>query len=111
MADCPKDVQVIKSGAVANCDGFLFSDAAEKRAAEARDDVEHFNKLVPKLEQKIVKEEERNTVLEKRLDLYIKQSDVLAKELAQRNNNEFIKNVGLVVLGAIVMRYSYDLSN
>ena len=102
-AECSKEVQVIEEGQTANCSGFLFSDSAEKKAAEAKNDVIYFNKLVPRLEQKINKESERNAILEKRLDLYIRQSEVLAKDKVKSDNRKFWERVGMFMLGSLIM--------
>lgn len=109
-SECPKPVQVIKQGQVANCDGFLFSDKAEVEAAEARDDVKYFNKLVPKLEQRVKLEQDRSDILEKRLTLYINQAEALARHKAKSETRVFWERLGFFVAGSLVMYGAYQVA-
>jgi hypothetical protein len=110
-SECAKPVQVIKVGEVANCSGFLFSDKAEKDAATARDNVEYYKTYSSALEQKVTLELDRNKILEKRLDLYIDQTNKLTEKSAQLENNNFYKNVGLFFLGGLAMYAAYNVAN
>ena len=92
-------VKQIDSGEKAPCDGFFFSNNAERDASEAREDVKYFNKLVPKLEERILKEQTVNTILEKRLGLYIKQSNILALDRVKSDNRVFLERMGMFILG------------
>lgn len=109
--ECSTSVQVIKEGEPAPCSGFLFSDEAEKRAAEARDDVKYYGKLVPKLEKKIELEIQRNGILENRLDLYMDQTETLAKRNAKIEDRSFWKHVGFFFLGGLAMYGAYEVAN
>ncbi len=110
-AECVKPVQVIQEGEAAPCKGFLFSNEAEKRAADARDDVAYYEKLVPSLEKKIDLESKRTQILEKRLDLYIDQSERLAKQNAKMEDRAFWKNLGMFFLGGLAMYGAYEVAN
>lgn len=110
-SECQKPVQVIKAGEVANCDGFLFSDKAEKDAATARDNVEYYRSYSAALEAKVDLELNRNKILEKRLDLYIDQTNKLTEKSARQENDNFYKNVGLFFLGGLAMYAAYNVAN
>ncbi len=91
-AGCPKPVSPIRTGEVAVCDGYLFSPEAESEAYKA--------KRISELQ------EEENKILQTRLDMYIKQSDILAKEVGKRDNMDGLYKflyfgLGVVVTGAI----------
>lgn len=101
-SDCPEKVQVIEKGQEANCDGFLFSDEAEKEAAEARDDVKYYKKLTTKLEKRIEIGNKSEDIVLKRLETYKTISDELAKEKARNENLELIKNTVYFSFGALV---------
>ena len=109
-ASCPKPVQLIEKDEKANCSGFLFSDEAEKRAAKARDDAKFYELLVPTLEERINKGIEREKILEQRLDLYIKQSEVLANDRAKSERRKFWERIGLFALGALAMYGAVELA-
>ncbi len=87
-ADCPNSVTPISKGQVAVCDGYLFSPHAESEAWKA-------TKLADLREQE-------NKILERRLELYIKQSDTLAQEVAKRDNYEGLYRLGYFVIGAVL---------
>lgn len=96
--ECPKNVQPIKAGEVANCNGFLFSPSAESDA--------WYNKeLSQKLQKKTELQEQETKILEERLQLYMKQSDVLAKDAAKRDNLDTLYKLGYFALGALVTGY------
>lgn len=100
-ADCPKDVQVIKQGQEANCDGFLFSNAAERQAEEYRSDSLFYKSYSDKLQEKIKLEATEIDILQQRLNLYIQESNTLSNEVAKRDNNESLYRFGYFVLGVI----------
>lgn len=91
FADCPQNVQVIKQGQTANCDGFLFSPSAESDSYKAK--------------QLADLEKTENDILNERLQLYMKQSDALAKDVGQRDNSESLYRFGYFLLGAIITGY------
>ena len=104
---CPKPVSVIKQGEVATCSGFLFSPEAEQQAEEYRADSEFYKRLNKSLNEKTGILENENEILQKRLNLYITQSEVLSKDKAQRDSTEtlyrFISfGLGVLVTGLIV---------
>jgi hypothetical protein len=74
FAECTKPVQPIEKGQAAPCSGFIFTEEAESKAFKATQLVDLYK--------------EENEILERRLDLYIQQSDKLANEVATKRNNE-----------------------
>lgn len=91
FAECPKNVAPIKKGDSAVCDGYLFSPEAESEAYKAKELAE-----LRKAE---------NEILSQRLELYMKQSDVLAKDVARRDNTESLYRVLYFALGAVLTGY------
>ncbi len=89
--DCNSSVRPINKGEPAQCTGYLFSPSAESAAYKAT--------RISELQK------EENEILQKRLDLYIKQSEVLAKEIAKRDSTEDLKRLGMFVLGVVVTGY------
>lgn len=87
-SDCTKPVQPIKQGETAVCDGFLFSPSEEESAYKAT--------------QIVDLQKEENEILEKRLTLYMQESDALAKERAQKDNIEGLYRFAYFTLGVIV---------
>lgn len=100
-ADCLKDVQVIKQGQEASCDGFLFSNTAEKQAEEYRSDSLFYKSYSDKLQEKIKLEDNEIDILQKRLNLYIQESNALSNEVAKRDNNEGLYRFAYFVLGIV----------
>jgi hypothetical protein len=86
--ECPKPVQPISEGQSANCTGYLFSDKAESDAYKAT--------RIAELQK------EENEILQKRLDLYIKQSETLAKQISKKDSTEGFVRIGYFVLGAVL---------
>lgn len=106
-ADCPKDVQIIKQGQTANCDGFIFSNNAEKQAEQYREDSIFYKSYSDKLNEKIKLEAAENDILQKRLNLYLNESQRLAEEVSKRDNNEGLYRfiyfaLGVVATGLVV---------
>lgn len=89
--DCARNVQPIEKGQAAQCDGYLFSPGAEETAAKA-------------VETAKLREQE-NDILNRRLELYIKQSDVLATEVSRRRVTDDLYRGLYFVAGAIVAGY------
>lgn len=102
FASCPKNVQVIQKGQEANCDGFLFSDEAEKKAAQAIEDSKYYKKLNERLEQRKKLTDKEIEVLDKRLKLYIEQSETLAERLNKRETQNSWERVLWFSLGIVV---------
>lgn len=101
-ADCPNNVQPIKKGEVAVCDGFLFSDGAEKTASQARDDADYYKKLSDKLQEKSDLEDKQSQILNDRLKLYIDESKALSKTVAQKDNTESLYRFVYFALGVVI---------
>ncbi len=87
-SECSKPVQAIQEGEKANCSGFLFDKKTEEAAYKATRIVEL--------------QEKENQILEKRLELYVKQSEALAKELAKKKNTEEFVRVFYFIGGALI---------
>lgn len=91
-SDCASNVQPIKEGQAAQCTGYLFSPQAESEAYKATQ--------ISKLQA------EENKILQTRLEMYMHQSDVLAKEVGKRDNTDGLYKflyfgLGVVVTGVI----------
>lgn len=104
-ADCPQKVQVIDKGQVASCDGYLFSDEAEKEASKAKRDAEFYKSVNDLLTRKTQLQTKENDILERRLNLYMNQSNVLAQEVAKRDNTDSLYRMGYFILGVVVTGY------
>lgn len=86
--DCTRPVTPIRTGERAVCDGYLFSPDAESEAYKAKQLADLYKK--------------ENEILEKRLELYVRQSDVLAKQVARTENTESLYRLGYFALGVII---------
>ena len=102
LADCPKDVQIIKAGDKANCDGFLFSKEAEQQAEQDRDDLSFYKIIYAAQTHKVDSLVDENNVLQKRLDLYIQESKTLSQEKARSETTETFIRIGYFTLGVFV---------
>lgn len=92
-SECPNRVQPIQQGQAANCSGYLFSPDAESEAYKATQLADLYKT--------------DNEILEKRLKLYMDETQALSKELSSRDNNESIYRfiyfgAGILVTGLIV---------
>lgn len=101
FSDCVQDVQTIKQGDIANCDGFLFSDAAEKQAEQYRSDALFYKSYSDRLNEKVQLEANENDLLQKRLNLYVQESATLSQEVSKRDNNENLYRFAYFVLGVV----------
>jgi len=95
-------VTPIKKGNVATTDGFLFDHDSESQAEQNRTDADYYKKLADKQKEKIDLQDNESQILEKRLQLYIKESDTLVKARASDSFNEKLLLFGSFSLGAIV---------
>lgn len=86
--ECISKVQAIKEGQSAQCTGYLFSPEAESSAWKAT--------RISELQK------EENEILEKRLNLYVQQSDALAKQLAKKETMEGLVRIGYFILGTVI---------
>lgn len=89
--ECAKPVTPIEKGISSPCTGYLFSPAAESDAWKT--------KQLSELQV------QQNAILERRLNLYIQQSDVLAKQVASRDNTESFYRIAYFVVGAALTGY------
>lgn len=101
-SDCPKDVQVIKQGQAANCDGFLFSDEAERDAEDYKNSADYFKELSDALKEKSRLQADENKILEQRLKLYVDTTQTLSQDLAKRDTNETLYRFVYFSLGVLV---------
>jgi len=99
--ECPY-VKPINRGQKAECDGFYFSDDAERAASNAKKDVEVLKKINDELEKKSAAQAKETEILERRLNLYVTQSEILSKKEAQRDNMESLYRIGYFALGALL---------
>jgi len=87
-AKCPEDVQVINKGEIANCDGLLFSPEASKQVDETQEDAKYYKDLSDKLQVRRDYADKEINILDKRLHLYIQQSEILAKEVYRKERED-----------------------
>lgn len=80
----------------------MFSDAAEKDAATARDDAAYYKKMSDKLGERSKLQDDENAVLEQRLKMYMDATSNLSKEVATRDTTESYIRIGYFVLGVVV---------
>lgn len=85
-ADCPKKVSPIKRGEVAQCDGFLFTDEAEKEASQARDDVKAYKEIVRLQDINITYLKKENDTANERLQNFIVQTRELSKQVVMHED-------------------------
>jgi len=78
---CPEDIQVLNKGQVANCDGLLFSKKASEDVDETQDDLVYYKTLSQKLEERKNLTDKELSVLDKRLQIYMEQSQILAEQV------------------------------
>jgi hypothetical protein len=87
-ADCPEDIQVVTKGQIVNCDGILLSPIASKKADEAIQDSKYYKALSDKLIERQDYTTKEMNILDKRLQLYVEQSQILSKELVYKENQD-----------------------
>lgn len=96
------NVTPIKKGDVATTDGFLFDSSSMDQADQYRADARFYKLYSDQLVNKSDIEENENTILQKRLNLYIQESSQLAKEQASKNTTEDLIRIGYFSLGVLV---------
>lgn len=101
FAQCPKNVQPIKKGEAANCDGFLFSPETEKKANEAVEDVKYYKELNLRLTKRKELTDKEINILDRRLELYIKQSEQLSLEVHRKRSEDKWQKVIWFSLGVL----------
>ena len=114
FANCVEEVQLIEKGQAANCTGFLFSPDAQEKAVEAVEDVEYLSKVNEKLIRRQDLSDKHMNILDTRLNLYLKQSQVLATELHRKEKEDKFQKfiyfglgvfaTGIAVYGAAHLR-------
>lgn len=98
--NCP--VTPIKKGDPAPCDGFYFNRDAENQAEQARSDADFYDKLAQAQANKSAILEDENTILQKRLNLYIQESKDLSQAKAKSQVTEDLIRIGCFSLGTIL---------
>lgn len=83
---CPESVQPLKKGEVANCDGLLYSPGADDQAAKDHLDAKYYKEINLRLEKRKELTDKEIEILDKRLNLYVNQSEVLADQLARKES-------------------------
>lgn len=86
FANCKDSVQALEKGQPAPCTGLLYSEEADKKAAQDHEDAKFYKDLNLRLEQRKELTDKEINVLDKRLKLYIDQSETLAERLHKRES-------------------------
>ena len=81
FANCKQPVQLLEQGSPAPCTGLLYSEDADKQAAEDHADTIFYKDLTLRLEKRKELTDKEIQILDKRLQLYISQSELLAERL------------------------------
>lgn len=102
LADCPNNVQPIKKGEAAVCDGFLFNSETEMQARKNAQDAAYYEVLYNYSDKKNKIQEDQNSILEKRLKLYMDESETLSKRVANTETTESLYRFGYFALGVLV---------
>lgn len=102
LADCPQKVTPIEKGEASQCTGYVFSPDAEKDAAKDRDDVQFYKELADKLTKRSILSDKENNILSQRLNLYINESNVLAKDKAQHDTTDNLLKFAYFAAGVLV---------
>ena len=79
---------MINKGEIANCDGLLFSPEASKQVDETQEDAKYYKDLSDKLQVRRDYADKEINILDKRLHLYIQQSEILAKEVYRKERED-----------------------
>jgi len=95
-------VEPIHKGDTAPYDGFIFDNPAEADAEQDRADAAYYKDLSEKQAEKIQLEENESKILDDRLQLYIKESNTLAKDKANSDFNEKLLLFGSFSLGCVI---------
>lgn len=88
FAQCPEDIQELQKGQVANCSGLLFSPDEAKRVIGTQNDVKYYKLLSEKLTLRADLTNKEISVLDKRLNIYIDQSYLLATQLHKKEKED-----------------------
>lgn len=99
-------VEPIKKGAPAPYDGFVFDAPSEAEASQAVTDADFYKHLSDKQAEKITLQDNESQILEKRLQLYINESNVLAKDRASTESTEKLYLLGAFALGVIATGFA-----
>jgi hypothetical protein len=101
-ADCPEAVSVINKGDKAVCDGILLSPEASKKADEAVQDAKYYKMLSEKLIERQQYTDKEINILDKRLKLYMEESNTLATQLVHKDNADKWQKIVYFGLGVVV---------
>lgn len=92
----------LKKGEVAPFAGVLFDPPAEQKMRLTAEQLDYYKALSEsqsKINQKLV---ETNQIMDDRLQLYLKQNDVLASRLTESRDSAWWERAGMFVLGAVL---------
>lgn len=101
FAACENDVELLKKGEVSPCTGLLYSPAADDEANRAFENAEKFKNINDLLVKKNIAMETQNEIVEKRLNLYITESQILAERLTKKENRSEWQKVLYFSLGVL----------
>lgn len=99
---CEEPVRLIEQNKKAPCTGFLFSPEAEAQVAKDYEDLQFFKSLSERLEKRKELTDKEINILDKRLQLYIEQSNTLSNQLSKRESESKWEKVLWFSLGVIV---------
>lgn len=95
-------VNQIQKGTPAPYDGYIFDQPSFDEATQDKIDANYYKALSDKQAEKIAVEENESKILDERLQLYMKESDTLAKDRINSDFNEKLLLFGSFSLGVIV---------
>jgi hypothetical protein len=101
FAQCPDEVTFLERDQKSPCAGFLYSPDADDKANDAFEQAEELKTLNDLLNKKNVVLDNQNQILEKRLNLYIEESQILAERLTKRENRSEWQKVLYFSLGIL----------
>ncbi len=107
LASCKQSVELIEKGSQAPCTGFLFSPEAEAKVAQDYSDLQYYKALNERLEERRKLTDKELFIIDKRLQLYIEQSEILSERLHKREkHSEWQKviwfSLGVLATGLVV---------
>lgn len=105
--DCKQSVSLLNEGEKAPCTGYLFSPDAEKKASQAVDDVVYYKELADLYKKRSDLTNEELKVMDERLNLYIKSTNDLAKEVIRKDSEDFWKKTFYFTLGVVTTGLIY----
>lgn len=94
-------VEYVRKGTPAPYDGFLFDEEAERQAAQYRLDAKFYQDVADALTRKSKLQDEENKILEQRLQLYMNEANVLARNRVENETTQRLYMFGAFALGVI----------